>query len=1063
MVELLALGPLELWNGPQQYELGSLKERCVLAALVHARGEPVAVDTLMDRVWNGDLPPTAVETLHSYLSRLRRRLRAAVGDERARVDRPSPRLYQLRVDPEDIDLLRFQRLRTDAAAAAVRGEKELAIGRLRTAEALWRGEPLTEFVDNVWALSARARLIEDHRRVREERIGLELSLGRHADLVGELQELASQNPFAQQVIASLMLALYRSGRHDEALAVYRDTRGRLQESQGIEPGAELQDLHLRMLEQDRTLQAADTGSAASALVRESRNCLPRDTRDFTGRAGELRILLAASAGASSGTSSGTDAAVGALPVTVVHGMPGIGKTALAVHAAHRLCAAYPDGQFYVDLRGFSSQQPLDAAEALAVLLHSAGSSGELPDSLEERTARWREWTARHRVLVVLDNARDAGQVRPLLPGSPACRAIVTTRSRLAGLDSAASLPVDALSRAEAVALFTRIVGSSRTAAEPEALERVVEVCGCHPLAVQLMASRFRHRDSWTLQDLLDRLTQATDPLKEFDDLIAAVFEFSYRGLGAPTQLLLRRLALHPGPDITLRAATALAGPEFGGEPRLLETCVDDLLDASLLEEPLRGRYRLHDLTRAFGLRAGVRTLEETARRASVGRLVAFHLATARRADRYAHPHRRTIPVSADEESGHAAEFSGADEATVWLTVERANLLAVARTAAADYPEYAGLFPSVLARSLKLWGTWDVAADLFDAAVPALRALGDRSALARTLTDRADLLAQRNHGEALRCATEALSIYEDLLDAHGRADALLQSGRAHLAAGHGGTAMRALEASLALYREAGDRAGEAECLNVEGAALYYAGQYDEALHRVHLMQGIYEELPDPYGLAQALNNRGELHHLQGRHDEARDCYERSLVLMRQHGGRQEVAILDSNLGAVHQAAGRTDRALACYRRALAAHRAGGDVLGEADVLISMGVAHARSGRSGEALLHFTMAEQIAARIDNPYERLRALIGAADVQRDAGRLELAATSYGQALEVARSVDFPLGSAHALAGLARTAALRPHDTGQVWQYGEQAVALYRRVGAGAEAEKLLRLLMTHESTGS
>ena len=1055
MVELLALGPLELWHEQRQYELGSLKERCVLAALVHARGEPISVGTLMDRLWNGDPPPTATETLHSYLSRIRRRLRKAVGDELAWVERPSPRLYQLRADPEDIDLLRQQRLRADAADAAARGDRELAIGLLRTTETLWRGEPLAEFADNTWALSVRSRLTEEHRRVREERIGLEMQLGRHADLIGELQEIASQNPFAQRAIGSLMLALYRSGRHDEALAVYRDTRGRLHESQGIEPDRELQDLHIRMLEQDRDLMRTDAESPALTLTQESRNSLPRSTRDFTGRVAELRILLNSSAAESDASA--------ALPVTVVYGMPGIGKTALAVHAAHRLSAAYPDGQFYVDLLGYSSQQPLSPAEAMGILLHSTGWSGELPDTLEEMIVRWREWTARRRVLVVIDNARDKDQVRPLLPGSATCHAIVTTRSRLAGLDSATALPVDALSKSEAVTLFTRIVGSSRSSAEPQAVERVVEVCEGHPLAIQLIASRFRHRDSWTVQDLLDHLTHSSNPLEEFDDLITAVFQISYAELSGPAQQLLCRLSLPTGPDITLDAAAALVGTEFDGTPALLKKSIEELLDSSLLEEPVHGRYRLHDLTRAFGLHVGAQEPYAPGRNTSVGRLVSFHLTTARRADRIIHPHRRAVPLSTDTESRYALDFSSIDEASVWLTVERANLLAAARTAARHYPEYAGPFPSILARPLKLWGMQDTAADLFAVAVPILRTSGDRLMLGRALTDRADLLAQRNHGEALRCAHEALSIYDDLQDGNGRADALLQTGRAHLAAGHGDTAMNVLKESLALYREVGDRPGEAECLNVEGVTLYYASQYDEALHSVELMQAIYETLPDFYGVAQALNNRGELHYLQGQYGEARDCYERSLLLMREHGGPLELAILDTNLGAVHQAAGRTDQALVSFRRALEAHRDSGDVLGEADVLISMGTAYAASGRRGEALLHFTMAEQVAIRIDNPYERLRAAIGAADVQRDSGRLDIAFKGYEEALLVARSVDFPLGTAQALAGLARTAVLRLHGIEQARRYGEQAVAIYRRIGADEKAEQLLQLLARHASTGS
>ncbi|MCI3277381.1 AfsR/SARP family transcriptional regulator [Streptomyces cylindrosporus] len=1051
-MELLALGPLELWHDGRQYGLGSLQERRVLLILIHARCEPVSVDTLTDRVWNGEPPPTAVETLQSYLSRLRGRLRGAVGDEQAWVGRVSPRLYQLRAaDAEDIDLLRFQRLRTDAAAAAGRGEHELAIGLLRTAESMWRGEPLREFGDNDWAASARSRLVEDHRRVREERIGLEMELGRHDDLVGELRELASQNPFAQKVLASLMLALYRCGRHDEALAVYRDLRGRLHETQGIEPGAELQELHLRMLEQDRTLmRTRGSAEAVAPAGSEPRNCLPRDTADFTGRVGELRILLARE-----NDPAGPPGEAYPLPVTVLHGMPGIGKTALAVRAAHRLRAAYPDGQFYVDLRGYSSEQPLDPAEALALLLHSAGWSGELPATPDERAARWREWTARHRAVVLLDNARDAAQVAPLLPGTPACRAIVTTRSRLAGLDGATFLRVDALSRAEAKALFTRIVGSSRTSAEPEALERVVDASACHPLALQLLASRFRHRESWVLQDLLDRLAHAADPLAEFDDQVRAAFQVSYAELGTAARTLLRRLALHPGPDITLAAAAALAGPEFEETPGLLAGCVEELLDASLLEDPVRGRHRLHDLTRAFGLRSAT-----PADRAALPRLLAHHLTTAHRADRTAHPHRRTVTLPAAlEQDRHAPHFADADEASVWLTVERSNLLAVARTAAARYPEYAALFPAVLARSLKLWGTWDLTADLFDAALPALRASGDRAALAHTLTAHADLLAQRNHAEALRRATEALSLCEDMHDTLGRADALLQCGRAHLAAGHSDRAMQALDRALTLYRETRDRSGEAECLNVQGALMYFAGQYEEALHRVQLMQTIYEELPDPYGLAQALNNRGELASLQGRHDEARACYEGSLQLMRGHGGPKELAILATNLGGVHQATGRTDLALSYYRRALDAHRSSGDVLGEAAVLVRLGLAHARSGRRGEALLHLAMAQRVATSIDNPFERLRALLATADVQRESGRTDIAFKSYEEALAVARDIDVPLGTAQALDGLTRTTG----SAQEAHMYGEQAIALYRGLGADTEAERLLKLLTGHKSTGS
>lgn len=1078
MVDLLALGPLELWHEGRQFGLGTVKERCVLAVLVHARGEPVTVDALMDRVWDGVPPATGLNTLHAYLSRLRGRLRRGVGDL-AQVKRPSPRQYQLLVDPEDIDLLRFQRLRKDARAAAGRGERDLALGLLRTAEHHWRGEPLAEFT-STWATTTRARLTEDYRRIREERIRLELELGRHADLIGELHELAAQNPLAQRVIASLMLALYRSGRPDEALALYRATRRRLHEGQGIEPGAELQELHLRILEQDRTLMETDTdpgpvelnGSAGAvpetaAEPEEPRNNLPRDIRDFTGRTSELRILLTdATTGPTSGsaTDSGSDGGVPvplsptALPLTVVHGMPGIGKTALAIHAAHRLRTSYPDGVLYVDLRGHSGQQPYDPAEALGILLHASGSSDKLPDSLDERAARWREWTARRRALVILDNARDAAQVSPLLPGAPTCRAIVTSRNRLPGLAGARTLFVDVLSEAEAAALFTRIAGAARVSGDSTALREVVAACDRHPLALQLLASRFRHRDSWDLRRLLDRLAQAADPLDEFDDAIASVFRLSYAELSAPAQELFRRLALHTGPDITLHAAAALVGADMA----CIRKGIEELLDGHLLEEPVPDRYRLHDLARAFGLRAGARTEPEAVRHEVVDRLFAYYLTTAHRADRIVHPHRHTRPLAPEQESPYALRIAGTDEASVWLTVERANLLAVARRAAAEAPAYAALFPHVLATSLKLWGTWDIAAELYGAAVSALRESNDRAALARTLVEHADVLAQKGHDEAQRHAAEALSLFQDLQDPQGCADALLQSGRTHLAAGRGEQALRVLDEAVGLYQEVQDLRGEAECLNVQGIALYYAGRYEAAHQRVRTMLTIHEQLGDLLGQTKALNNLGELRYIQGRHAEARRYYERSRVFALLRGGRQELSILDTNLGAVHQATGNTDLALAYYQRALRSDRASGDRMGEASILISMGTAYADTGRRGEALLHFTMAEEVARSIDSAHERQRALIGMGDVQRESGRLATARALYEQALEIAQDIGYPLGTAHAFAGLTHI-ALSSHGMASARHYGDQAIALYESLDAGAEAQGLRDLLAEWGVTGS
>lgn len=1021
----------------------------MLAVLLYARGDAVSVDTLLDRVW-GDENAATVETLRPYVSRLRTRLRGAVG-ELAVLEPLSPGHYRLRLrDMDAVDFVRLRRLRDEARAAVGRGDREEAVRLLRGAESLWRGEPFAELA-GAWAASARARLTEDHHRVKEERIRLELELGRHADLLGELHELVTLKPLAQQAVAALMLALYRCGRDDEALDLYRTTRRRLKDQQGIDPGAELRKLHSRVLGQDPALREAEPAARDRATAARPTtppgSSLPRDTRNFTGRSGELGILLADPAPGGHGT---------AMPLTVVHGMPGIGKTALVVHAAHRMRPRYPDGQLYVDLRGYSDQPPYEPADALAFLLHAIGVPDPLPTTLDERTARWREWTAHHRVLVVLDNARDADQVRPLLPGSPECHTIVASRNRLVDLDGAVFLPLEVLSVSEAASLFARIVGPAR-AADTASLRRVVELCGCHPLTVSLLASRFRHRDTWDLQYVADRLERATDPLDVFDERVAAALRLSYTDLDAPARRLFRLLALHPGPDITLEAATALCGADGPGE---VGRAADSLVDRHLLDDPVRDRYRLHDLVRVFGDHLGHRTEPAPHRSSALRRLMSYYLTAADHADRLVFPGRRRRPVPPGLLSPVTPDFaagrdagSAVDAASVWLTVERGNLLAVARTAAAEHPDFAALFPHVLAHSLERWGTHDITAELHAAALAALRSGGDRPALAQTLVERANVLARRNHGMALAAATEALVLFEELGDRRGRADALLETGRAHLGAGRGETCLRALDRALALYRGIDDPQGVAATLNVQGTAHVHRAEYTEAMRCFRTVLDIDRGLGDLHGEATAWNNLGEVRHALGFLEEARDHYEQARRLMRRVGGRKELAIIDTNLGAVRDGTGRSD--LALLRRALASHRASGDAIGEINTLISLGTTCTRSGRGEEALAHFGAAERLADRIDNPYERQRALLGIADAQYTAGRWGAALAEYRNALEIASQYSYSRCEALALAGIFRS-GIQLGEIDSARAHGERALALWLRLGAEGEAAELRRELI-------
>lgn len=681
LVEFRILGPLELWADGRVHPLGTPKERCVLASLVSALGEPVTVDVLMRQVWEGDPPDSANETLQAYVSRLRSRLRSAVGG-RAHIDR-GPRTYRLSVDPEAIDLYRFRRLHKQAKAVARSGSPRQAVELLLEAEGLWRGEPLGEFAGH-WVITLRGRLEEELRSVQDLRISLALDLGGSNELIGELREMSEQRPFAEPVAKHLMLALYRSGREADALDAYRQIDSRFREELGLSPSRELQDLHGRMLRGDASLQAPSTALRNNTAPA---NTLLRDNPDFTGREEQLRVLLRAAEPGST-----------ALPLFVLHGMPGVGKTTLAVHAAHLLRDEYPDGHLYLDLRAHSRHgQPWrDPFDALADLLRFIDYTAELPATLDERAAVWRKQVANLRLLLVLDDAHDAEQVRPLLPGTPKCCVIVTSRHSLAGLEGARSLALDVLSTAEASAMFTRIIGSSR-AADKSAVLDVVRMCDRHPLAIHVVANRLRHREAWEVRDLADRLALSSEPLEEIDGPpgIVTAFSCSYAELSETSQRLLRRVAQHPGPDIGLHAAAAVAGTDLATAGRALE----ELLDCHLIEEPWRDRFALHGLMKQFLLRMGRRDDTQEERRCAVDRLVSHYLATAYDAAALVVPQRRYVPEPATWPPSPAPRsplVGDQSTAEVWLDMERASITAVARLAISESLWHAKYFPLVLA-------------------------------------------------------------------------------------------------------------------------------------------------------------------------------------------------------------------------------------------------------------------------------------------------------------------------------------------------------------------------------
>jgi DNA-binding SARP family transcriptional activator/Tfp pilus assembly protein PilF len=1013
----------------------------VLAVLLCSVGEPVSVDVLKHHVWDGEPPKSAAGTLQSMVSRLRKRLRSAVGDQ-ARVDHTA-RTYRMDVDPEAVDVGRFHRLCRQGRAVAESGSPERAIELYAEAESLWRGDPLSEF-DGHWATSLRDRLTEDRLRVHEARVDLALGLGRHADLVGELREMAERQPVAEPAAARLMTALYRCGRQAESLGVYHRTRQRLRDELGLSPSQELEQLHQRVLERDASLLAPELSrSARSGLV--APDTMLRDIPDFTGRGVELRALL-----------SDTPLDVTALPLFVVHGMPGVGKTALAVHAAHLLRDRFPDGLLYVDLRAHSplGRVPRDPSDALETLLRAIGESEErIPLTLDERAARWRKLLAHRRVLMVLDDARDAAQVRQLLPGSPNCRVIVTSRHRLAGLEGARPISLDVPAEAEAAALFRRIAGVKRSSDDAAVLD-VVNLCGHHPLAIQLTASRFRGRDAWEVRDLADRLAQASEPLDEIDTPpgIAAAFDLSYAELDDGRQRLFRALALHPGPDLTLHAATALTG----GDLATVRRGLDELLENHLIDEPLRERYVLHSLVRAFAARIGRREDAAAARRQALERLLDYYLATANVADRLAHPWRRRPPASPAGPLELGIPLVDQEAAVAWLDVERANLLAIARLAADESPHHARYFPLVLAQAFRTWGVWETAAELHEIAMAICRREDDRTSLARLLVERTDVLWRLGlREEALRCVEEATALCEETDDRWGQAEARAQWATVQIVSGNFSSALHHFDEALELHRQVGNRHGEAEALNRRAVALSYMGERQEALTHSRTALGLMRAVGDRRGELKALNNIGETLSLLGQREEARAHYEKALVLVRQIGGRQEMAILYNNLGNLCRATDDADAALEYFRKALRSYRAIRDLRCEADSLINIGLTFHAAGRHSEAAIHFTLAESIAQRIGDMYQRQRSLAGMAAAHHASGRNQAAEAAWKEALRLAQKIGAPYEEAQAAAGLGLT-LLATQGADAARRYWRQALSLYERLDVvPPEAEALRQRL--------
>ncbi|HWG02289.1 MAG TPA: BTAD domain-containing putative transcriptional regulator [Trebonia sp.] len=964
------LGPLEVWSGEDWASIGAAKWRSLLACLLLKPGQIVSTDTLIFELWGDSPPPTATNLVSIYVHRLRR----AIGDAEGHVLVHRKPGYVLKLNDDDTDLRQFTSLVTDGRDALAAGDPETAATLLGEAERLWRGRFLADVPLSVLVTTESQRVIELRLSAAELRIGADLTCGRHAVVVPELRSLVAEHPLREGLWALLMRALDGAGRHAEALGAYGQAREVIAGELGVDPGAELQRLYAALLAADASappapaappvplrpaaaepaaalasppeadpreeagasdearadrpddvpgtiaIGALSEGVAAPAAPGEPAGPalpylaqLPADIGDFTGRELQVRLL--------SDVLTRQDGGPGVVRIAVVAGAAGLGKTTLAVHAAHQVRGLFPDGQLYVDLSGASSE-PAAPGEVLARFLRDLGVEGDkVPAGDDERAALYRSRLTGRRVLILLDNAKDAAQVRQLLPGTASCAVLVTTRNRTADLVGTRFVDLNVLNDPEALELFSRIVADDRPAAEPDATAEVLLACAGLPLAIRICAARLAARRQWKIATMANRLRdeqRRLDELQIGDLEVRASFQVSYDSLSAGKRRVdparaFRLPGVWHGRKISLPAATALIGEPESDVADALET----LVDANLLESPAPDWYQFHDLLRVFATERFQAEEPEAAREEAAARLLQWYLDTADAAADVISPQRYRIPR--DGQSPTAPLTPPAD-VFEWYDDERQNVIvAIRQAAAAGLHDIAWRLPTALYPLFNRRGAWTDCVTAHRIAISSVRKVGNR---------RGEAWALQHLGHALATLKETESL------------------------GH-------LEDAFAIRKEIGDRDGEAATA-ISLADAYYGLQGAEAAF--DSSQRSLEALRrsgNDWLIVIGLNNHSEYCLELARLDEAEKFLREALAVPRK-ASEYGYGYVVHNLGRVYLASGRVDEAVASFTEAHRIHLVSGNLKEQATALKFLG--EAQRGKGEEELGRQSLTAALAIFMD-----------------------------------------------------------------------------------------------------
>jgi DNA-binding SARP family transcriptional activator len=927
-VRLAVLGPLAVWRDMAPVALGPARQRAVLGLLAVHEGSGLSRAAIVDALWGEEPPPTAREMVQGYISRLRRLLWPGNGTREGAPPRRGAALswdgawYRLAAGAVDSDLVEFGQLSDRARQSAAAGDAGQACRLYGQALRLWRGQALAD-LDLLRSYPAVARLDRRRADVVIEYADAAETAGLPEDAIRQLWVLAGREPLDERAHARLMTALVATGQRAAALRVYEGLRHRLDEDLGLLPGPELAEAHLRVLRHEASATVPGHSERRTGAGQRGRDApgpvlprqLPPHGGHFTGRGAELAELTGL-------LDEVGERAPGTVVIWAIGGTAGVGKTALALHWAHQVAERFPDGQLYVNLRGYGPDQPVPAADALAGFLRALGVPGQnIPAEADERAGRYRSLLAGRRMLVMADNAGSAEQVRPLLPGTRSCVVVVTSRDSLAGLvarDGARRLDLDLLPLADAVGLLRALIGG-RVDADPGAAAALAAQCSRLPLALRVAAELAVARPGASLADLAGELADQRRRLDLLDagrdsrTAVRAVFSWSYRRLDAAAARAFRLAGLHPGTELDAYSAAALTESTVERAGQML-----DLLARGHLIQPAGpGRYGLHDLLRAYARELAAGQDGEDERRAALTRLFDYYLHTAAAtmdtlfpAEHYRRPRVRLPATPAPPATGPVA-------ARAWLDAERSSLVAVAaHTAAHGWPGHTTRLAATLFRYLESGG-YPEAVTIHSHARSAARGIGDRPAEATALTNLGctDFWRGRYH-QAAHHLQQALALCHDTGDRAGQARAVANLGLVNVRQGRYQQATDNFLQALALARGTGDRIGQAHALASLGDIDCRQCRYQRATEHHRQALALFHEIGNRSGGAEALNGLGEVFLATGRAGHARTQHATALSLASEIGDKYEQARAHDGLARTHRATGDAAQGRRHWQEALA---------------------------------------------------------------------------------------------------------------------------------------------------